>query len=172
MFNLTKRNAKIKNVNFRVEQHGDEEKTAADISIVVGITKRDFHVLAPITGESKKANLIETFYTPNGDLRAPYIASLFFDRKPEGLVVTIHDHAANRSKKPLVFEGVHAKDLAFHFDTNFKGTLTLKLQVMVQTTQGVADRLADILGKDREIEVKSTQNDLFADEDDEEEEEE
>ena len=151
----------------RVPEHGANGRTEVDQPVRFKGTKRDVDALMLTVSGTKFSELLYQ----NGVFELPYISPLSINRTLEGLLVTIWDEAT-RSKSPLKFSNVTAKDIVVEFHSNHIMEVNMKL-VLAPDVDKELPRLARLqtLDAPRDIEIEGQQGDIFNQEEEEEEEE-
>lgn len=136
MFNLTKHDATITNVNFRKENHGDEKVAAADISIALSASAllldtfdpklRKLFFEKPGKGEQQTLPIDGNNLTK---LALPYLREQKLDQKFESYEVTLHsllDHI-----EPVFFADVKLKLEKATFIEGGSTDLSLKVSTVI-----------------------------------------
>lgn len=149
----------------RVPEHGANGKTEVDLPVKFRGSKRDIDALF-LTVSGVKAS--EVLYT-DGIFEMPYISPLSVGRTLEGLMVQIWDEAT-KSKSPLKFSGVTAKDIVVEFNAKYIIEISMKL-VLSPDPDKELPRLARLqtLDTPRDIEIEGAQGDIFDEDEDEQE---
>ncbi len=145
----------------RVPEHGDNGKTEVDLPVSFTGSKRDIDAMF-LTVSGAKAS--EILYQ-DAIFEMPYISPLRVGRTLEGLLVTIWDEAT-KSKSPLKFSNVTAKDIEVEFSAKHIIEVSMKL-VLSPDPDKELPRLARLqtLDTPRNIEIEGAQGDIFSDDD-------
>lgn len=138
MFNLDKHDARITNVNFRKERHGDEEKAACDISLnlkssalvldTIDKKLRKAFFEKPAKGEQQALPIDGNNLTA---LALPYLKEQKLDQKLEEYEATFHsllDHI-----EPLFFADTKVKLEKVVFIEGGSIDLSLKVSTLIDT---------------------------------------
>lgn len=159
-FKVSRRECNFLPYKNRVPEHGANGKTVIDLPIRYKGTKRDADSLLLTVSGEKASDLL----WHDGVVEMPYLSPLSIGRTLEGLLVMIWDEAT-KSKTPLRFANVTAKDIVAELNAKHIIEVTMKL-VIEPDPEKELPRLARLqtLDSARDIEIEGQQGDIFGEE--------
>lgn len=142
MFNLSKSNAKITNLNLRAEKHGDQNQPACDIKVAVDLPAERLDDISPGLCESlfrrpgagDQLPLVEVGKKPEPGftaLKHPGLEPVKVNQKFPGYELTVH--APEQDEDATFFAGAEVK--SFTITAREGGTATVVFSVGVQVDE-------------------------------------
>lgn len=159
VFELDAKTCKLANFNPRAEQHGEDPKPAADLTITVALTNDDLAMFHPTLksllyhyDKSGDPDLVdqaregEKGYMPH--LRFPKLGSLHYDQQIIGAKVSI-DYGV---KSPIELGGCNVNN--FVLDPQNGGTVLVKFRIQMHPDEKAAGKLYTLMGNEINLTIE------------------